>query len=138
MPSISSRGESAHSSPSRKLAAAAEQAKQAGKKVYLLNIGQPDIATPEKILEAVRQSDFKVLEYSHSAGMESYRKKLAEYYHHVGIEVARRTGGDGFGDDSRGTHAAGVVIGGKVADQHAKRRRRPESVCGGFEDRGLA
>ncbi len=74
-------------SPIRKLVPFAEAAKKKGTKVYHLNIGQPDIATPETILDAVRKSDFKVLEYSHSAGNESYRKKLVEYYRHVGINV---------------------------------------------------
>ena len=55
--------------------------------MYHLNIGQPDIETPSSILDAVRHSDFKVLEYSHSAGNESYRKKLVQYYHKVGIDV---------------------------------------------------
>lgn len=74
-------------SPIRKLVPYAEAAKKRGTKVYHLNIGQPDIATPEIILDAVRKSDFKVLEYSHSAGNESYRKKLVKYYDHVGIQV---------------------------------------------------
>lgn len=74
-------------SPIRKLVPYAEAAKKKGTTVYHLNIGQPDIATPESILDAVRKSDFKVLEYSHSAGNESYRKKLVEYYKHVGITV---------------------------------------------------
>lgn len=70
-------------SPIRKLVPYAEKAKQAGKKVYHLNIGQPDIQTPEVALNAVRNFDFSVLEYSHSAGFESYRKKLANYYQNV-------------------------------------------------------
>ncbi len=74
-------------SPIRKLVPYAEAAKKKGIKVYHLNIGQPDIETPAQILDAVRQADFKVLEYSHSAGNESYRKKLVEYYNHVGIIV---------------------------------------------------
>lgn len=74
-------------SPIRKLVPYAEAAKKRGIKVYHLNIGQPDIETPKQILDAVRHSDFKVLEYSHSAGNESYRKKLAGYYKKVGIEV---------------------------------------------------
>ncbi len=74
-------------SPIRKLVPFAEAAKKRGTKVYHLNIGQPDIETPKAILDAVRKSDFKVLEYSHSAGNESYRKKLVHYYHSVGIEV---------------------------------------------------
>lgn len=74
-------------SPIRKLVPFAEAAKKRGTTVYHLNIGQPDIATPETILDAVRKSDFKILEYSHSAGNESYRKKLVQYYKSVDIEV---------------------------------------------------
>jgi aspartate aminotransferase len=74
-------------SPIRKLVPFAEAAKKKGIKVYHLNIGQPDIETPKQCLDAVRYSDFKVLEYSHSAGNESYRKKLVQYYKKVGIEV---------------------------------------------------
>jgi aspartate aminotransferase len=74
-------------SPIRKLVPYAEAAKQKGIKVYHLNIGQPDIETPKMVLDAVRHSDFKVLEYSHSAGNESYRRKLVGYYASVGIHV---------------------------------------------------
>ena len=74
-------------SPIRKLVPYAEAAKKRGTKVYHLNIGQPDIETPPMCLDAVRHSDFKVLEYSHSAGNESYRKKLVQYYKTVGIDV---------------------------------------------------
>jgi aspartate aminotransferase len=74
-------------SPIRKLVPFAEAAKKRGITVYHLNIGQPDIETPKQILDAVRNSDFKVLEYSHSAGNESYRRKLVEYYKNVGIAV---------------------------------------------------
>jgi len=74
-------------SPIRKLVPYAEAAKKRGTKVYHLNIGQPDIETPPPIINAVRNLDFKVLEYSHSAGNESYRKKLATYYKKVGIDV---------------------------------------------------
>ena len=84
---ISNRGSEMPPSPIRKLVPYAEAAKKRGIKVYHLNIGQPDIATPEVILDAVRNSDFKVLEYSHSAGNESYRKKLVKYYDHVDIHV---------------------------------------------------
>ncbi len=87
MLSISNRGHLMPSSPIRKLVPYAEAAKKRGIKVYHLNIGQPDIETPAQILAAVRNSDFKILEYSHSAGNESYRKKLAEYYSRVGINV---------------------------------------------------
>ncbi len=87
MISISHRGQQMPPSPIRKLVPYAEAAKKRGTKVFHLNIGQPDIETPEQILDAVRNSDFKVLEYSHSAGNESYRKKLVEYYSKVGIQV---------------------------------------------------
>lgn len=74
-------------SPIRKLVPFAEAAKKRGVKVYHLNIGQPDIETPPPILNAVKNADIKVLEYSHSAGNESYRRKLVEYYKKVGIDV---------------------------------------------------
>lgn len=74
-------------SPIRKLVPYAEAAKKRGVKVYHLNIGQPDIETPKMALDAVRHFDFKVLEYSHSAGNESYRRKLAAYYKRAGMEV---------------------------------------------------
>jgi len=74
-------------SPIRKLVPYAEQAKKAGKTVYHLNIGQPDIETPEMMLNAIKNFPYKIIEYSHSAGIESYRRKLAEYYHKCGIEV---------------------------------------------------
>ena len=74
-------------SPIRKLVPYAEQASAAGVKIYHLNIGQPDIPTPTEMLDAVRNINFKVLEYSHSAGNESYRRKLAGYYRRNGIEV---------------------------------------------------
>lgn len=74
-------------SPIRKLVPYAEAAKRKGLQVYHLNIGQPDIETPEKMLDAIRNFDFKILEYSHSAGNESYRRKLVEYYKSVGINV---------------------------------------------------
>lgn len=74
-------------SPIRKLVPYAEAAKKRGLKVFHLNIGQPDIETPPQALDAVRHCDFKILEYSHSAGNESYRKKLVSYYAKNGIEV---------------------------------------------------
>jgi aspartate aminotransferase len=84
---ISKRGQLMPPSPIRKLVPYAEAAKKKGVKVYHLNIGQPDIETPKMILDAVRNSDFKVLEYSHSAGNETYRRKLVKYYASVGINV---------------------------------------------------
>ncbi|MBA3828555.1 MAG: pyridoxal phosphate-dependent aminotransferase [Taibaiella sp.] len=80
MPTISSRGAHMPPSPIRKLVPYAEAAKKRGTKVYHLNIGQPDIITPPSIMDAVKHTDIKVLEYSHSAGFEHYRKKLVEYY----------------------------------------------------------
>lgn len=74
-------------SPIRKLVPFAEAAKKQGKTVFHLNIGQPDIETPQVALNAIKNIDLKVLEYSHSAGFESYRKGLATYYSNVGIEV---------------------------------------------------
>jgi aspartate aminotransferase len=90
MLSVSNRGKLMPASPIRKLVPYAETAKSKGIKIYHLNIGQPDIETPPSILDAVRNSDFKVLEYSHSAGNESYRRKLVEYYHSVNIDVDYR------------------------------------------------
>jgi aspartate aminotransferase len=87
MLSISRRGQRMPPSPIRKLVPFAEAAKKKGTRVYHLNIGQPDIDTPQQVMDAVRQSDFRVLEYSHSAGNESYRRKLVEYYKRVGIHV---------------------------------------------------
>lgn len=84
---ISQRGKQMPASPIRKLVPYAEAAKKKGIKVYHLNIGQPDIETPKEMLDAVRNADIKVLEYSHSAGNESYRKKLVSYYKKVGIDV---------------------------------------------------
>ena len=83
----SSRGEQMPASPIRKLVPFAEEAKKRGVKVHHLNIGQPDIETPPIVLDAVRHADIKVLAYSHSAGNESYRKKLVEYYEKVGIKL---------------------------------------------------
>src|SRR5882672_10317197 len=87
MLTVSNRGLQMPASPIRKLVPYAEAAKRKGIKVFHLNIGQPDIETPAACLDAVRHSDFKVLEYSHSAGNESYRKKLVQYYKKVGIDV---------------------------------------------------
>ena len=87
MPKISNKGINMPESPIRKLVPFAEKAKKAGKKVYHLNIGQPDIKTPELALEAIHNFSDKVVEYSHSAGFESYRKGLAHYYQNLGIEI---------------------------------------------------
>jgi len=87
MPSISEKGKSMPASPIRKLVPYAEEAKRKGRKVYHLNIGQPDIPTPEVALNALRNINLKVIEYSHSAGNESYRRKLATYYQKIGINI---------------------------------------------------
>jgi aspartate aminotransferase len=87
MPSISEKGKAMPASPIRKLVPYSEEAKRKGRKVYHLNIGQPDIPTPEVALNAIRNFDLKVIEYSHSAGNESYRRKLAEYYRKTGINI---------------------------------------------------
>ena len=84
---ISHRGQAMPPSPIRKLVPYAEAAKKKGITVYHLNIGQPDVETPKLILDAVRHTDFKVLAYSHSAGNESYRKKLVEYYKRQHIDI---------------------------------------------------
>lgn len=83
----SQRGEMMPPSPIRKLVPFAEKAKAQGIKVHHLNIGQPDIETPPAIMDAVKNADIKVLAYSHSAGNESYRKKLVQYYQKNGIAV---------------------------------------------------
>jgi len=87
MPQISNKGIQMPASPIRKLVPYAEEAKRKGRKVYHLNIGQPDIKTPEIALNAIRNISEKVIEYSHSAGNESYRKKLAIHYQKIGIDV---------------------------------------------------
>ncbi len=87
MPDISSKGQSMPESPIRKLIPFAEKARQNGVHIYHLNIGQPDIETPQVMLDAVKKNDLKVIEYSHSAGNESYRRKLADYYKHHDIHV---------------------------------------------------
>src|ERR1035437_1597737 len=98
MPKVSLKGSNMPSSPIRKLVPFSEAAKKLGRKIYHLNIGQPDIETPEVMLNAIRNADIKVLEYSHSAGFESYRKKLASYYKGFNInlnenEIIITTGG---------------------------------------------
>jgi aspartate aminotransferase len=87
MLSISHRGQIMPTSPIRKLVPFAEAAQKKGIHVFHLNIGQPDIETPKQTLDAVRNSDFKILEYSHSAGNESYRKKLIGYYAKSDIHI---------------------------------------------------
>lgn len=87
MPQVSNKGRQMPESPIRKLVPYAEIAKKKGHKVYHLNIGQPDIKTPEVALEAIKNNTIKILEYSHSAGFESYRTKLAAYYTNHGVNV---------------------------------------------------
>ncbi len=87
MPKISTKGQQMPPSPIRKLVPFAEAAKARGTKVIHLNIGQPDIASPQVALDAIRHLDRTVIEYSHSAGYESYRKGLAQYYAQHGINV---------------------------------------------------
>ena len=87
MPNISNKGTKMPESPIRKLVPFAEGAKKKGKTVLHLNIGQPDIESPELALDAIHNFNQKVVEYSHSAGFESYRKGLATYYQKLGIDI---------------------------------------------------
>jgi len=87
MPSISNKAVAMPASPIRKLVPYAEAAKKRGVKIYHLNIGQPDIETPESFLNAIKSNNLKIVEYSHSAGNESYRRKLAAYYGKYSIAV---------------------------------------------------
>ncbi len=87
MPKISIRGAEMPASPIRRLIPFAEAAKKRGTHVFHLNIGQPDIETPSSFLDAIRNADLKVVEYSHSAGNESYRRKVAAYYQERGLSV---------------------------------------------------
>jgi aspartate aminotransferase len=87
MPNISEKALKMPASPIRKLVPYAEEAKRKGRIVYHLNIGQPDIHTPEIALNALKNMDLKVVEYTHSAGNESYRRKLAESYRKFGVNV---------------------------------------------------
>ena len=87
MPNVSERGTLMPASPIRRLAPLAMEARDRGIKVYTLNIGQPDLPTPDEGLEALRNIDRKVLEYSPSDGLLSLRLKLREYYHRFNIDV---------------------------------------------------
>ncbi|OWP76177.1 pyridoxal phosphate-dependent aminotransferase [Flavobacterium oreochromis] len=89
MPKVSTKGLQMPESPIRKLVPYAETAKRKGHKVYHLNIGQPDIQTPEVALKAIKDTAIKVLEYSHSAGFDSYRTKLSESYNKIGLPIAK-------------------------------------------------
>lgn len=98
MPKISNKGANMPQSPIRKLVPYAEAAKKRGTKVFHLNIGQPDIKTPKIAIDAVKNTSIEILEYSHSAGFESYRTKLASYYqkHNINVnenEIIITTGG---------------------------------------------
>ena len=88
MPNLSNRGINMPESPIRKLVPFAEEAKKKGKTVYHLNIGQPDIETPKVAIDAIKNIDLNVIEYSHSAGIESYRKGLAAYYNKLQLNVS--------------------------------------------------
>ncbi len=87
MPKVSAKGNMMPASPIRRLVPYAEAAKMKGRKVYHLNIGQPDINTPDVALDAVKNMKETVIEYSHSAGNLSYREGLAKYYKSVDIDV---------------------------------------------------
>ena len=87
MPKVSQRGEEMPASPIRKLAPLANEARARGIKVYQLNIGQPDLPTPQEGLDALKNIDRTVLEYSPSDGLYSLRKKLEDYYHRFKIDV---------------------------------------------------
>ena len=87
MPNISIKGKSMPESPIRKLVPYAEDAKKRGIKVFKLNIGQPDIETPTQAIDAVKNSDIKILAYSRSEGSDNYRSKLAQYYSKKNISV---------------------------------------------------
>jgi len=88
MPKISKRGAALPASPIRKLAPFAEDAKKRGLKVYHLNIGQPDLPTPEKALTALKNIDRKTLEYSPSQGTSSLREEFRNYYRKFGIDLS--------------------------------------------------
>ncbi len=87
MPKISERGANMPASPIRKLVPFADAAKKRGTKIYHLNIGQPDIKTPKEALNAVAESQLEIIAYSPSEGFEWYRKKIAEYYTRVGVDI---------------------------------------------------
>jgi len=87
MPEVSKRGVRMPASPIRKLVPWADKAKSKGIKVYHLNIGQPDVPTPRVAIEAIQNIDRKILEYSPSEGIRSYREKLAKYYHKYKINI---------------------------------------------------
>lgn len=87
MPKISNKGVNMPASPIRKLTPFADKAKKEGKKIFHLNIGQPDIETPEIMLNALKNIDFKVWAYTPSEGTASYRNKLTEYYNKLNYNI---------------------------------------------------
>ena len=89
MPNISSKGNNMPESPIRKLVPFAEIAKNKGKKIYHLNIGQPDIASPKVALKAINDYNDNVVEYSHSSGLLSYRIGLSKYYNRLGVDITQ-------------------------------------------------
>ncbi|SHE98203.1 aspartate aminotransferase [Psychroflexus salarius] len=89
MPKISQKGLQMPESPIRKLVPFAEAAEAEGKSIYYLNIGQPDIPTPQKALDAVKNNDLNILSYSPSSGFDSYKTKLAKYYNQNGINISK-------------------------------------------------
>jgi aspartate aminotransferase len=91
MPKISSKAVAMPASPIRKLVPFAEAAKKRGTAVHHLNIGQPDIKTPQIVLDKMHNLDLEVVEYSHSAGFQSYRDGLADYYKKLGIALDPNT-----------------------------------------------
>ena len=87
MPKVSQKGLLMPASPIRKLVPYADTAKKKGVKVYHLNIGQPDLETPKQFWDKLKSLEMKVLDYAPSNGIESYRKKFAQYYNNIGIAV---------------------------------------------------
>ena len=87
MLTLSKKAQKMPASPIRKLVPYADEAKKRGTKVYHLNIGQPDIISPDQALDAVKMNKLTLVEYPNSAGIESYRKGLAKYYQGIGINV---------------------------------------------------
>jgi len=90
MPAISNKGLKMPESPIRKLVPFAEDAKKRGVKVYHLNIGQPDIKTPQVALDAIKNNDVEVLSYARSEGSEIYREKLTKYYEKNNIHISAK------------------------------------------------
>ena len=88
IPNVSVRGYEMPSSPIRKLVGAARDAEKRGRRVFRLNIGQPDVPTPPQAIEALRHIDRKVLEYSPSEGIESLRDRMSEYYGRFGLDIS--------------------------------------------------